>query len=134
MFRAHLAKGRQLDDCNTTSSYTDRAGAVAEGLSKAKGCSFVARPAICKDHLGQLVGAFSLRDVFTLLAVARWIFSLRKKSEAVPSRRRAPSEHLSEMGRAKSRGPGDCRVTPNAKTSPSQTRSLGGDPRALALP
>ena len=36
MYLAHLAKGRQLNACDATSWYADRARAAAKGLSKSR--------------------------------------------------------------------------------------------------
>ena len=69
-------------------------------LSKARDCSFAARPAVSKEQLRQLVRAFALQDEFTLLAAIRWIFLLRIKSEAIPTTRKIPTENMSEFGQA----------------------------------
>ena len=70
------------------------------GLPKARDCSFVARPAVSKDQLRQLVRILALQDEFTLLAVIGWIFLLRIESEAIPMGRRISSENMSAFGQA----------------------------------
>ena len=102
MYLAHLVKGCQLNDCDSTSWLTERVRGVAKGLAKSKDNSFATRPAISKDQLCQLVRAFSLRDEFSLLAALGWIFLLRIRSEAIPMRRRLPTEDMSEYGQARS--------------------------------
>ena len=100
MYLAHLVKARQLNDCDATSRYTDWVRGAAMGLSKARDCSFAARPGVSKDQLCQLVRSFPLQDEFTPLAVIGWICLLRIKSEAIPMRRRTPAENTSEFGQA----------------------------------
>ena len=90
-YLSHLIEGRQLNDWDATLWRTDRAKAACKGLSKSKGCSFAARPAVSKEQLCQLVRPFSFRDGFILLAVIIWVFPLRVKSEAIPMRRREPA-------------------------------------------
>ena len=102
MYLAHLVKARQLNDCDATSWFTDRAQVAALGLSKVGDCSFVARPAVSTDQLRQPVKTFSLQDEFTLLAAICWIFLLRIKAEAIPMRRMTPTENMSEIGQADS--------------------------------
>ena len=102
MYLAHLVKACQLNDCDATSRYTDRVRGAALGLSKVRDCPFVARPAVSRDQLRQLVKTFSLHDEFILLAVMGWISLLRTKSEAIPTRRRTPTENMSGFGQASS--------------------------------
>ena len=102
MYLAHLVKARQLNDCDATSWFTDRAQVAALGLSKVGDCSVVARPAVSTDQLCQPVKTFSLQDEFTLLAAICWIFLLRIKAEAIPMRRMTPTENMSEIGQADS--------------------------------
>ena len=70
------------------------------GLSKARDCSFAARSAVSPGQLCQLVRTFSLQDEFTLFAVIGWILLLRIKSEAIPTRRKIPTENMSEFCQA----------------------------------
>ena len=110
MYLAHPVKGRQHNDCDAISWYTDSVKAAAKGAPKSKDWSFAA---FSKDQLCQLVGYFTLRDEFTLLAVTGWIFLLFIKSEADQMRRKIPAENMSEMGRASSHsvlGPGMLRL------------------------
>ena len=102
MYLARLATGCQLNDCDATSRYTDRVGAAAAGLSKWKGLSFAAHPAVSKDQLCQSVRTFSFRDEPALVAVVGWSFVLRVKSEAAPMRRKVPTGDMPEMGRGSS--------------------------------
>ena len=95
MHLAHLVKGRRLIDYGITSQYSGKVKAVAKGLSTAN--SFAARPAFTGYQLWQLVGKFSLRDEFTLLAVISWIFLLLVKLEAMPMGRREPAEDMSDV-------------------------------------
>ena len=92
---------RQLNDCDATWWYTDTVRGEALGLSKAGDCSFVARPAVPKDQLRQVVRTFLLRDEFTLLSVIGWIFLRRDKSVGIPGRRETPTENMSEFGQAR---------------------------------
>ena len=61
MYFSHLGKGRQLNDCDASSWYTDRAEAAANGFSKSKDCSFGARPAVSTEQLCKLVRTFFFR-------------------------------------------------------------------------
>ena len=99
---AHLAEGRQLDDCDATSRCTDRVEATAEGLSKSVDCAFDARPAVTKEQPCQLARTCSLRYEFALLVVASWIFLLRVESRAILVWRGEPTENMSGMGQVRS--------------------------------
>ena len=79
MYLLHLVAGRQLNDCDATTWYTDRVEASAKDPSTSKDGSFAARPAVSKAQFCRFVGAFSLRDEFTLLAVIGWISRRRVK-------------------------------------------------------
>ena len=79
MYLAHLAKGRQPNDCDATSWYTQSVVAATKWRPKSKDCPFAARPAISKGQLCQLVRTFSFCDVFTLRASIGWISPLSRK-------------------------------------------------------
>ena len=51
MYLSHLVKGRQPNDCGTTTWYTDGVKAAAKDLSNSKDCSCGARRAVSKDQL-----------------------------------------------------------------------------------
>ena len=92
MYLAHPVKGGKLNYCDATSWYSDRVKAAVRGLSNSKNCSPVARPAVSRDQLCQLVRFFSLWGEFSLLAVLGLIFLLRINSEAIPMRRKVSTE------------------------------------------
>ena len=85
MYPSDPVIGCQLNDSDTTSWYADGAKAAARGVSKSKDFPLVARPAVPEDRPRQSVGTFFLREEFTFLAVAGWIFLLRVTSEAIPT-------------------------------------------------
>ena len=85
MYLSDPVIGCQLNDSDTTSWYADGAKAAARGVSKSKDFPLAARPAVPEDRLRQSVGTFFLREEFTFLAVAGWIFLLRVTSEAIPA-------------------------------------------------
>ena len=68
MYLSHLFKGRQLNDCDSTSSYTGRVKGAARGLSKSKDSSFAARRNVSKGQSCQFARTFPQRDEFTLPA------------------------------------------------------------------
>ena len=100
MYLAHLVKARQLNDCGATSRCKERMRGAATGLSEAGSCSFDARPAVSRAQLRLAVRTFSLQDEVSPLAAIGWIFLLRIKSEVIPTRRRNPTEDMSEFPQA----------------------------------
>ena len=136
MYFARLVKGRHPNDCDATSSYTDRLKAATKAHPESENCSSAARPAISKDQLCQLVRPFPLLDDFALFAAYRWISLLCVKSEVISMRRKAPSEDASGMGRAttdRARESGDGRGIPTDRASPSQKHGIRGVPQPLML-
>ena len=62
---ARQARGSQHNDCDATSWFNEIAKAVAKGVSKSPGSSFLTRPAITERRLYRYVVLFSFRDEFT---------------------------------------------------------------------
>ena len=96
MYLEHLVKGCQLSDCGATSWLTMRVRGTARGSARSQDTSCPKRPALSRAQLSESVSRFSLRHEFTFLAVLCWIFPLRVKSEATPTRRRLPFEDMSD--------------------------------------
>ena len=105
MYLAHLAKECQLDDCDTTSCFTERARAVEKGPYTSQDSSFSTRPAIHEQRLRQLVRSPSLRDELPSLGALNWIFFLTVNSNGVPMRRGLPTEDATRQKPADSHSP-----------------------------
>ena len=81
MYPPRVVEGCRLKDCDATSWCTDRGEAVTKGPSLSKDSSFAARPALPEEQPCQLARILSLRDAFTLVAVAIWVLFLRDTSD-----------------------------------------------------
>ena len=87
MYSAHPVEGRQLNDCDAASRFTDKVEAVAHGLYKPGDGSLSARPATKRQQPCQPARSFSFHDGLTLLAAVSWIFFPRVSSEGIPTRK-----------------------------------------------